>query len=102
MLPEHFPILLKRCLSRGFQFSQLSRYSNGLQAGRGLIPSGESNFSILHSVQTQPSIQMILGAFSLGVKRQGNEADHAPPSSAEVTNGGVIPPHTHTSSWRNA
>jgi hypothetical protein len=27
-----------------------------------------------------------------GVKQQGREADHSPPSSAEVKNGGVIPP----------
>jgi hypothetical protein len=28
---------------------------------------------------------------SLGVKRQGREADHSPPSSAEVKKGGAIP-----------
>jgi hypothetical protein len=28
----------------------------------------------------------------LGVKWPGREADHLPPSSAEVKNGGVIPP----------
>jgi hypothetical protein len=33
----------------------------------------------------QPSIQWVQGAFSLGVKRPGREADHSPPlSSAEV------------------
>jgi hypothetical protein len=35
---------------------------------------------------TQPPIQWIPGALSLGVKRPGREADHAPPSSAEVKN----------------
>jgi hypothetical protein len=35
---------------------------------------------------TQPPIQWVLsGAVSLGVKRPGREADHSPPSSAEVT-----------------
>jgi hypothetical protein len=33
---------------------------------------------------TQPPIQWVLGALSLVVKRPGREADHSPPSSAEV------------------
>jgi flagellar basal body-associated protein FliL len=33
---------------------------------------------------TQPPIQWVQGAFSLGVKRPRREADHSPPSSAEV------------------
>jgi hypothetical protein len=33
---------------------------------------------------TQPPIQWVPGALSLEVKRQGREADHLPPSSAEV------------------
>jgi hypothetical protein len=33
---------------------------------------------------TQPPIQWVPGALSLGVKRSGREADHSPPSSAEV------------------
>jgi hypothetical protein len=33
---------------------------------------------------TQPPIQWVLGALSLGVKRPGREADHSAPSSAEV------------------
>jgi hypothetical protein len=35
---------------------------------------------------TQPPIQWVLGALSLGVKRSGREADHSPPFSAEVKN----------------
>jgi hypothetical protein len=35
---------------------------------------------------TQPPIQRVPGALSLGVKRPGCEADHSPPSSAEVKN----------------
>jgi hypothetical protein len=35
---------------------------------------------------TQPPIQWVRGALSLGVKWQGREADHSPPSSAEVKN----------------
>jgi hypothetical protein len=35
---------------------------------------------------TQPLIQWVPGAPSLGVKRPGHEADHSPPLSAEVKN----------------
>jgi hypothetical protein len=51
---------------------------------------------------TQPPIQWIPGALSPGVKRQGHEADHSPPASAEVENGGAITPHPHMSSWHSA
>jgi hypothetical protein len=39
---------------------------------------------------------------SPGVKRQGHEADHSPPCSAEVKGGEAIPPLPHMSSWRSA
>jgi hypothetical protein len=35
---------------------------------------------------TQPPSQWVPGALSLGVKRPGHEADHSPPSCAEVKN----------------
>jgi hypothetical protein len=35
------------------------------------------------------------GALSPGVKRPGREADHSPPSNAEVKNGGAIPSLAH-------
>jgi hypothetical protein len=73
--------------------------------GRDSIPCRGKTF--LHSVQTgcvatQPSVQWVPGALSLEVKRQGHEADHSPPSNAEVKNGGAIPPVLHMSSWHNA
>jgi hypothetical protein len=37
-----------------------------------------------------------------GVKQQGREVDHSPLSSAEVKNGGAIPPLLHMSSWHSA
>jgi hypothetical protein len=40
---------------------------------------------------TQPTILWLLAAVSLGLKRQGREADHTLPYSAEVKNGGAIP-----------
>jgi hypothetical protein len=48
---------------------------------------------------TQPPIQWYRGLFPRGLKRQGLEADHSPPSSAEVKKGGAIPPLPHMSSW---
>jgi hypothetical protein len=33
---------------------------------------------------TQPPIQQVPGALSLGVKRPGREVDHSPPSNVEV------------------
>jgi hypothetical protein len=42
---------------------------------------------------------MSIGGFSLEVKREGREADHSLPSSAEVMNGGAIHPLPYTSSW---
>jgi hypothetical protein len=35
---------------------------------------------------TQPTVQWVPGALSLGVKRPGREADHSPPPSAEIKN----------------
>jgi hypothetical protein len=37
---------------------------------------------------TQPPMQWVPGALSLGVKRPGREADHSTPSSAEVNEWG--------------
>jgi hypothetical protein len=47
----------------------------------------------------QPHTSQVLEAFSPGIKRQGREDDHSPPSNAEVKSGGTIPPLPHTSSW---
>jgi hypothetical protein len=41
---------------------------------------------------TQPPIQWVPGALSPGVKLPGREANHSPPTNAEVKNGGAIPP----------
>jgi hypothetical protein len=50
----------------------------------------------------QPSIQWVLEALSPGIKRPGGEADHSPPSSAEVKNSGAVLPLPHMSSWYSA
>jgi hypothetical protein len=46
-------------------------------------------------------IQWVPGIFSAGIKRQGREAAHSPPYTAEVKNEGAIPPPLHTSLWRS-
>jgi hypothetical protein len=55
--------------------------------------------SILALWLMQPPIQQAPGTLSLGVKRPWHEAGHSPLSTAEVKNGGTIPPLTHTASW---
>jgi hypothetical protein len=79
----------------------LSRYSYGLD-GRGSSPSRGKIFLFSTTSRpalgpTQPPIQWVPG-----VKLQGREADHSPPSSAEVKNGGAIPSLPHMSAWHSA
>jgi hypothetical protein len=61
------------------------------------FPAGGRYFSFVHNVQTNsgahlPSRQWEPGAPSLSIKRAEREADHSPPSNAEVNNGRNIPP----------
>jgi hypothetical protein len=52
---------------------------------------------------TQPPIQWVPGALSLGVKRPGREADHSSPSSAEVKEYVELYIHSpNTPSWRGS
>jgi hypothetical protein len=51
---------------------------------------------------TQPPSQQVPRAASQEIKWPGREADHSPPSSAEVKNVGAVPPLPHMSSWRAA
>jgi hypothetical protein len=58
---------------------------NGVAAGYGLDERGSRVLLPLGALgPTQTPIQWVPGALSLGVKRPGREADHSPPSSAEV------------------
>jgi hypothetical protein len=51
---------------------------------------------------TKHSIPWIPGAFSLGVKQLGHEADHSPPSSVEVKECMELYLHSpNTPSWRS-
>jgi hypothetical protein len=62
------------------------------------------DFSVLHSIQKSlgSPLQWVPGALYPGAKWRGREADHSPPFSAAVQNGGAIPPLLHMSSWRDA
>jgi hypothetical protein len=52
---------------------------------------------------TQPPIQWVPEALSLGVKRPGREADHSPSSSAEVEERVELYLHSpNTPYWRGA
>jgi hypothetical protein len=75
------------CRGVGFRFSVRTR-----------------DFSFLHNVQTGPGstqrrIKLIHEAFPHGKNGRGLELTTKCPSSAEVKNGGVIPPLPDTSSW---
>jgi hypothetical protein len=51
---------------------------------------------------TQPPIKWVPGTLSLEVKRPGREADHSPPSSAEVKNAWSYASTSHASPWLGA
>jgi hypothetical protein len=68
--------------------------------GRGSNPGSGKIF--LFFTGSRRHTQQVPGALSPGVKRPGREADYSPPSSAEVKNGGAVPPLLHMSSWHNA
>jgi hypothetical protein len=77
----------------------LSQYSDRLWAGQlGFnFQQGQEIFlfsTVYRSAlgPAQPPIRWILGTLSLGVKLPGHKADHLHPFSAEVKNGGAVPP----------
>jgi hypothetical protein len=87
-----------------------SRYSDWLRAGRPRVriptPGKVNNFLISTSLRPalesiQPPTQWVTGAFSLGVKRPGSEANHLTPTSAEVKKMWIYastPPYAFTAS----
>jgi hypothetical protein len=67
------------------------RYELDDRCSRVRFPAGAGSFSPHYRVQNgsvahPASYTMVPGALSLVVKRSGREADHSPPSSAEVKN----------------
>jgi hypothetical protein len=93
--------------SRQIRGGKLSRYSDRLRAGRPWVRlrTGARDFSLLHNFQTSSGAHPASypmgsgGAFSQEVKRQGRDAYHSLPSSAEMENRTAITPLPHTSSW---
>jgi hypothetical protein len=86
-------------------FGWFSRYSDGLRAGRPGFDSRHRFFCTPRRPGRLWSPPILLsngyrGAFP-GLKRPGREADHSPPSSAEVKSGAAIPQFLYTSSWRD-
>jgi hypothetical protein len=48
---------------------------------------------------TCPDVQWVLEDVFWAVKQKRHEADHSPPSSPKVKNGGAIPLFPHMFSW---
>jgi len=98
--------------SRGYRVVRtLPSYSYRLQTHtlkytkrqRRLLEGGNTDWGCLRTEcwGKHPPIQWVPGALSLGVKRSGREADHSPPSSAEVKNAWsyTSTPHYASLAW---
>jgi hypothetical protein len=70
--------------------------------GKGLVSSPQSPDRLLHPPPPSTSYTVSTGGSFPGSKAAGREADRSLPSSAEIKNGGAIPPLSHMSSWRGA
>jgi hypothetical protein len=92
----------------GFCFSSVDialGYGLDDRGSRVRFPAG--NFSLHHRLHNgsgahPASYPRGTGALFLGVKQPEREADHSPPSSAEVKMHGAIPPLPNMPSWRGA
>jgi hypothetical protein len=93
------------CVCVGGGLGYRIQYCDCLQAGwpRGwsLSPSRGKNFVFSMSSRpvlrrTQPPIQWVPGALSLGVNRLEHEADHSPPTSVRVKNKWIYTATPHT------
>jgi hypothetical protein len=87
---------------------QLSRYSDGLRAGRPGFDSRQGHvYPLLRSVQPDSGAHPASYPVGAGdsfprIKRPRRESDHPPLSSAEVKNDGAIAPFPHMPSWHSA
>jgi hypothetical protein len=80
-------------------------FSDGLE-GQSLIPGKDKTlvFSIASIAElwpNQPPVQWVLRVIILRIKQPGREADHSPPSSSEVKNGGDTHLLADMFSWHN-
>jgi hypothetical protein len=91
-----------------FVYCFSNRYRDGLRAGRlGFDSRQGKDIFLFRSVQIGSGAHLaeyLMGSGDsfLGDNLQGREADYSPPSGAEIKNGRVISPVSHTSSWRGA
>jgi hypothetical protein len=94
-----------------FYFLHLKTRDSATGRAKGLtvwsrLPQGQDS-SLLHSNQTAswahpaPCLMGAGGTIYPGFKWLGRGADYSPPSSAEVKNGGALPPLPHMSSWHS-
>jgi hypothetical protein len=102
---RHFPYV---CVKYRNRYSSVAATTDYVRAGRPRFDCQQWKMLLFSTVSrpalgpSQPPIQWVPEALSRGVRRQGHEADHSPPFSAEVKNGEVKPPLPHTSSWHSA
>jgi hypothetical protein len=91
ILKNYFSAIYLNVMSRDSSVGIALGYGMDYRGSRVRFPGG-GGLGIFHFTTasrtalglTQPPIQWVLGALSLGVKRPGREADHSPQSSAEV------------------
>jgi hypothetical protein len=80
-----------------YDVGKLSRYSDGLRPdGRCSIPSRGRDFSLLRNVQNGSGAHPASHPIGKAEKRPRCEANHSPPSSAEVKNDGAVYLHSST------
>jgi hypothetical protein len=109
-IQDHFPCRMRRHVTSGG--CSVNCVDNSLFLYVGQYPFSSVNLiqtykpfvfltpaSRLALGPTQPPIQWVLDGTSPGVKWQGLETDHAPPSSAEVKNDRASPQLPNMSSW---
>jgi hypothetical protein len=101
------PYLLFHIDPREWEPWYLELYSDGLHTGQPWFESRQKQKIFLLSTAsrpvlrpTQPRIQWVLSVPvpHVHLKRTEYEADHSPPSNAEVKNGGAVTPLPHMSS----
>jgi hypothetical protein len=83
--------------SRDSSVGTVTRLRAGRSTIRGSIPSRAGDLSLLHNIQTRSGAHPVsyIMRFSL-VNQYDRESDLSSPSSAEVKNGGALPPLPHT------
>jgi hypothetical protein len=76
--------LIFYCHTRSWQQNTKRHMVHGATEKGVIIKSTIINSNVTALGPTQPRIQWVPGALSLGVKRPGRKADHSSPSIAEV------------------